>query len=642
MKLEAHELESRTLFGGIIIPRSINGLMNFKGLSPTGCDTSRNYGIQVARLAGILLEERTSLKKSNLLFFFIPVRIGRILVLICTVWIFFWSTPLGLTAPNDHKLELKYNQIRQAFQVLVKSPQRIFRKNWQPLIDDFQGIYKQNPQTVWGEKSMFMVGRIYYILYQWAGMESDLDKALDHFSRLVNNYPQSPLADDALYLSAEIYRLHKKDLEKARKTALFLIKTYPKGDMKYRAEELLTKLEKNDSLPKAERTDLLKEEEPTLEKKAPESTERPGKPYPQITGLRHWSTPLYTRIAVDVEEKVSYRQRLLKKDPTIEKPERLYLDLYPARLAIGTSPLTIQDGLLKGARIGQFNASTVRLVLDIESIKGYKIFYLENPFRLIVDVSGKEKTIAQPVEPPVKEKKLSLAQQLVLGVKRIVIDAGHGGKDKGASGKNDLHEKDLNLKIAQKLAQRVKQNLDLEVLLTRDSDRFIPLEERTAIANTKHADLFISIHINASPNPLAQGVETYFLNLTTDEESIRVAAFENATSTRRISDMQKILKDLMLNSKIVESNRLANHIQQDLVQSLNEKYFPIKNLGVKQAPFYVLNGAHMPAILVETSFISNDQDRERLCRDDYLDQVAEGLFQGLKDYIKETKLAGIQ
>ena len=191
------------------------------------------------------------------------------------------------------------------------------------------------------------------------------------------------------------------------------------------------------------------------------------------------------------------------------------------------------------------------------------------------------------------------------------------------------------------MAQRIQQDLKIETLLTRGTDCFVPLEERTAIANTKHGDLFVSIHVNASPNPHAEGIETYFLNLATDEESIRVAARENATSTKRISDMQKILKDLMLNTKIDESSRLAGHVQQMVVQALNEKYAPVKNLGVKQAPFYVLIGAQMPAILAEVSFISNDRERERLNQDEYLDQIVEGLLKGIDSYIKEIKLAGV-
>jgi N-acetylmuramoyl-L-alanine amidase len=220
----------------------------------------------------------------------------------------------------------------------------------------------------------------------------------------------------------------------------------------------------------------------------------------------------------------------------------------------------------------------------------------------------------------------------------VVIDAGHGGKDKGAIGDGTLYEKDLTLQLAKKLAHKIRQELKIQAIMTREGDRFIPLEERTAIANTRQADLFLSIHINASPNPLAQGVETYFLNLASDEEAVRVAALENATSTKRIGDLQKILKDLMLNTKIDESSRLAHHVQLHLHDTLNGKFGPIKNLGVKQAPFYVLIGAQMPSILVEASFISNSQDRERLIQEDYQDQIVEGIFKGVERYIKETKL----
>jgi N-acetylmuramoyl-L-alanine amidase len=552
-----------------------------------------------------------------------------------------WADP-GISAPNEHDLEVKYNQTRQAFLILDKAPQRVFRQNWLPLLEGFRDIYKQYPETVWGEKSMFMVARIYYRLYQWGGMDSDLDLALDHFLRFANHYPQSAMADDALFLSAEIYFLYKNNPETARQTAGTLIKNYPRGDMRKRAEELLIKIEKGYPTTGTDQVDMVKEEGTAEDQKPSTRVGNPQKIFPLVTGLRHWSTPQYTRIVVDVEEKISYRTKLLKKDPKIEKPERLYLDLYPARLALDqVSPLTIQDGLLRGARIGQYDGSTVRLVLDIQSIKGYKIFFLENPFRLIVDVSGKEKSPEPVTEPSGREKKLSLAQQLGLGVKRIIIDAGHGGKDKGAIAKNGLYEKNLTLKLAKKLAQRIHQDLKIETLLTRGTDCFVPLEERTAIANTRHGDLFVSIHVNASPNPQAEGVETYFLNLATDEESIRVAARENATSTKRISDMQKILKDLMLNTKIDESSRLAGHVQQMVVQALNEKYAPVKNLGVKQAPFYVLIGAQMPAILAEVSFISNDRERERLNQDEYLDQIVEGLLKGIDSYIKEIKLAGV-
>ncbi len=558
----------------------------------------------------------------------------------------FWSllVPRQLWAVSAPNLEEAYQDSRKAFLTLEKSPQRQYRHNWQPLIDQFKQFYKEQPQSLWGEKSMFMLGRIYLNLYQQSWLPADLDLAQDYFIRFTNHYPESSLADDALFKLAEIQQRFRMNPDQARDLLQTLIKKYPQGDMRKKAEDLLAQMGKEAPAaltpPLAPPPEIL----PLEEQNATPPAEPLAKSLPQVTGIRYWTTPEYTRIVVDVEEKVSLRQRLLKKNPAIEKPERLYLDLYPARLNKKLKePLVIQDGLLRSARAGQYDLSTVRVVLDIESIKGYKVFFLENPFRVIIDVTGKEKQVAAPLpDTPAKDQKLSLAQQLCLGVQRMVIDAGHGGKDKGAIGDGTLYEKDLTLQLAKKLAHKIRRELKIQTIMSRESDRFIPLEERTAIANTKQADLFLSIHVNASPNPLAQGVETYFLNLASDEEAVRVAARENATSTKRIGDLQKILKDLMLNTKIDESSRLAHHVQQNLYETLNEKFGPIKNLGVKQAPFYVLIGAQMPSILVEVSFISNSQDRERLTQEDYQEQIVEGIFKGVERYIKETKLAGIQ
>ena len=554
-----------------------------------------------------------------------------------------WSSPHWLTAAAGPDLEERYQEIRKNFLALEKSPQRLNRQHWQSVIEQFQQLYKTNPQSLPGEKSMFMVGRLYLQLYQWTDSSTDLDQSIDHFTRFLNHYPQSPLADDALYKLAEIqYRL-KKNPDTSRGMLQTLLANYPQGDMRKKAEDLLAQIEKE---PRPKESPLLEtpalekpEEKLPADKKGDPSLDAYQKSLPQVTGLRHWTTPDYTRLVVDVDNKVSFKQRLLKKDPTIEKPQRLYLDLSPARLAKEIKePIAIQDGLLRSARAGQYDQSTVRIVLDIESIKGYKVFSLENPFRLIIDVTGKGKALPPPAEPPAKDQKLSLAQQLGLGVKRVVIDPGHGGKDKGAIGNGQVYEKDLTLALARKLAHKLRQEMKVETILTRDTDRFLPLEERTAIANTRQADLFVSIHVNASPNPQAQGIETYFLNLATDEESIRVAARENATSTKRMGDLQKILKDLMLNTKIDESSRLAHQVQHHLVDTLNGKFGPVKNHGVKQAPFYVLIGAQMPAVLVEASFISNAQERERLLQDDYQDQIVEGIYKGLERYVSGTKI----
>lgn len=227
--------------------------------------------------------------------------------------------------------------------------------------------------------------------------------------------------------------------------------------------------------------------------------------------------------------------------------------------------------------------------------------------------------------------KLSLAQQLGLGIGTIVIDPGHGGKDPGAMA-FDMKEKDIVLKMGKRLAEHLRNDLSATVILTRDSDQFLPLEERTAIANTNAADLFISLHINAHPSPDIKGFETYFLNLSTNAEAMRVAARENATTTHQMSDLQDILSDIMQNSKIDESTRLAEQVHGSITTGLSEPPYTLKNMGVKQAPFYVLIGADMPAILLELAFISNPGDAEKLGDDAFIDKMAQQISGGISEY----------
>ncbi|MBF0258812.1 MAG: N-acetylmuramoyl-L-alanine amidase [Desulfamplus sp.] len=236
-----------------------------------------------------------------------------------------------------------------------------------------------------------------------------------------------------------------------------------------------------------------------------------------------------------------------------------------------------------------------------------------------------------------KIKASSIAKQLALGVRTVVIDPGHGGKDPGASGyTKGVYEKDIVLAMSRRLASKIRSRLNCNVILTRSGDSFLTLEERTAIANTKGADLFISLHCNASNDKSLVGIETYYLNLATDERSINVAARENATSKKNISDLEGILNDLMKNAKINESKRLSTVVQDHIYQGMKKKYSGIKNLGVKQAPFYVLLGASMPSILIETSFLSNPQEGRRLTDAAYQNALCDAITDGIAKYISET------
>jgi N-acetylmuramoyl-L-alanine amidase len=212
-----------------------------------------------------------------------------------------------------------------------------------------------------------------------------------------------------------------------------------------------------------------------------------------------------------------------------------------------------------------------------------------------------------------------------------VIDAGHGGHDPGARA-NGLNEADLVLDVAGRLRTLLQKQPGMEVTMTRDTDVFIPLEQRTAIANREGADLFLSIHANASRNTRARGVETYFLNFASNPEAEAVAARENSTSGRTMNHLPEILRAIALNNKIDESRDFAATVQKSMVRKLGAGTGQLRDLGVKQAPFVVLIGAGMPSVLAEISFVTNKQDALLLKTSAYRQQIAEALFDAILRY----------
>jgi len=223
-------------------------------------------------------------------------------------------------------------------------------------------------------------------------------------------------------------------------------------------------------------------------------------------------------------------------------------------------------------------------------------------------------------------------------ISRIVIDPGHGGKDPGAIGPRGEKEKDITLAVGLLLAEDLRKE-GFEILLTRRTDVFIPLEDRTAFANRKNADLFISIHLNANEMKYLSGVETYFLNLTTDASAIKVADRENASASKKMSEIQFIIKDLMLNARINESSRFASSIHRSIVSTLDKSGHSCRDHGVKQAPFFVLMGAQMPSILVEAGFITNAEESRLLKKKEYQDSIIKGIIRGVCAYVANTNIA---
>ena len=513
-----------------------------------------------------------------------------------------------------------------------------YRHNWIKCADQYKTVYDRYPKSPSAVQALYQAADLYTRLYKYSNKSKDLNTAIALYRKLAAGYPDHFLADDAQYRIGEIYYKVKKDPSQAYVEFLKVDVRFPKGDMRPRAKKKLDQLAV------------------TLNRKMKRKNgnygSASGNHRAMVKDIRYWSTPNYTRVVIDVKSPVKYEHHLLKADPSHKKPRRLYLDLHNARVSRRIdSVVPIKDDLLQKARAGQYTEDTVRVVLDTEKLVGYNVFHLYDPFRIVVDVRGFEKRKIKPQQKSVDSAKkrkvrrgikktkipdqtISLARQLGLNVNRIVIDPGHGGKDPGCKLHRKYKEKNITLALAKRLAIRLKKEIGCEVFLTRNKDAFLSLERRTAIANMKKADLFISLHVNAHKDTRIHGLETYFLNMATDQQAVMVAARENATSEKNISDLQTILNDLMMNTKIRESSRLAHQVQKGMVGGAKNRYKGIRSLGVKQAPFYVLIGAQMPAVLVEVGFLTNGVERKRLMSKAYQERLAAGISEGIKRYIE--------
>lgn len=352
-----------------------------------------------------------------------------------------------------------------------------------------------------------------------------------------------------------------------------------------------------------------------------ESTEPPSV---VLSNVRYWPDSNNTRIILDLNDPTAYFDKYLPN------PDRIYIDLYNTMIIGSIEPLQIGNGIVNQVRAAQHDKQTVRIVLDLTGVMDYKIFPLTSPDRLVIDI------FKELPGGPAGEAGMKSAPPA--GLQTIVIDPGHGGADPGAIGKQGLMEKDIVLDVALRLRRLVENKLGAKVLMTRDEDIFIPLGERTAIANRKRADLFVSIHANSSRREGARGVETYLLGKATDKEAMEAAMRENSAAGKSsLDDLQWILTDLLITAKKEESLRLAHYVHGNMIDRLEPRY-KTNNLGVKQAPFYVLVNAKMPSILAEISFISNPDEERLLARDAYRQEIAEAIFEGIKRYVRSTPM----
>jgi len=534
--------------------------------------------------------------------------------------LFFSIFFLLITVPSNADLspEKTYEIAKRRYHKLMTSSpmEKINRQSWDRTIGLFKEVFNKNPRGSLADDSLFSIGSLYAELYRRAGNKDDLKNAVKYYQKVYQKFPKSNLSDDSLFLIGEAFFLYEKDYSSADSAYRKIVNNYPKGD-KYTSAKIRLREIKQFYSNKA-----------SLEKKEGLS---------QIKGVRHWSNPKYTRIVIDLDNKVTYKESQLRN------PDRIYLDLLNTRLGPEAKKhfIKIGDSLLKSIRLSHHTAEITRVVIDINNINRYKIFVLENPFRIVIDVKGnyvKDEVVAEKRKkedalPRKKREELTVKHY----IKTIVIDPGHGGKDPGAIGYNGLEEKTVVLDIAKRLKKIMREKTNYKVILTREKDVYLSLEERTAIANTLNADLFISLHANASRRRGAMGVETYFLDYTFNEEVLEIASRENNAPFLLKDDLQAILYDLKKTNYYNESILLANHVQESLILSLDSNYRKFLNRGAKAAPFYVLFGAEMPSVLIETLFISNRKEEKMLRNERYKQRIAEAIFIGIQNYMSETK-----
>ena len=463
------------------------------------------------------------------------------------------------------------------------------------------------------------------------------------YQAVVHQYPRSGYSDNALWQAAGVSLIayerygQSRDRTSGIRFLALLTSEYPSSSLVSQIESLRRRLV----------------DEPVAARAA---TATPSGPV-TLRAIRRTTLPDVLRVIFELDGEVAYREERLSN------PDRVFFDLAnvsPSR-AVLTAPRRWDDGAVRAVRLGRHPDNTTRVVLDLDHVDRYSVFAMNNPHRLVVDFerttpnaratsgstpastpegeapastlgSRAPRIVEAPTPPaPNLNGNLSLARQLGLGIARVVIDPGHGGRDPGARARG-ITEADLVLDIALRLERLLLDHAGFDVVMTRRTDTFLPLDERTALANQAGADLFLSIHANAARNPKLGGVETYVLNFAQNPAAQAIAARENSASAATMGRLPDIVEAIALNNKLDESRDFAEMVQRSMIDRIRPHQAGIRDLGVKQAPFVVLIGAGMPSILAEVSFLTNREEARLLSSDAHRQRIAEALLDGILRY----------
>ncbi|MFT3707414.1 MAG: N-acetylmuramoyl-L-alanine amidase [Archangium sp.] len=539
---------------------------------------------------------------------------------------------------------------------------RALRHHWQNVAKKFDAVAAKYPRSDRAPEALFNSGELYNELSRFSAKDEDREASERAYRKLMDGWPKHKLADDAALSLARMLANHEGDVRGARRVIEAALKNA--GDKKKALGDLLATLprsEKDDdapvvakkskdaedeSAPAAKKSDVAskkgKSKKSADDDQADEVASKKSKKSDDAKKLKDLDDDQPVVVAKAVTAK--------KEAPPTDVAEAIRRAIKPLENVTGVGgegPLTAQARRLPTATRPDDDPPARADEDDVDEGEEPVVTSLAERLRDVrigarkpIDES-EAKSRLQKLMKADAGSDITLAQQLGLKVRRVIIDAGHGGHDTGAIGPKGTKEKDVALAIAKKLAAQLEA-AGLEVILTRDDDTFVKLEDRTRFANKQKGDLFISIHCNAAPTKTLRGIETYTLNTSSNRYSIRLAARENATTERGVGDLQYILADLATKANTGESSQLAERVQRSLVRDLSGSYKGVKDLGTKEALFFVLLGARMPAILVETSFLSHPEEEERLADEDYQQKIADSISESVTGFLEDrNKLAQV-
>lgn len=550
--------------------------------------------------------------------------------------LFFGVYGKGWAVDHSEALFQKANKIYQAF--LQSKNSEVSEQQKLQLIKDFKYIQNNFPTHPLAPLSLFQIGNLYRQLFHATHKHAYLNRSLQTFRHLIKIYPNTKLVDDSQFLIGRIFEEDKNELPLA---LLEYSKVLQYGDDQAKlALQKITQLQKQ-QLPTP---DLF----PFSSVKPQSSQKRQGGisidhsrslPKAKILSVQYWATENWMKIVINSSRPIPFLYGDLPPSPP-PSSHQFHIDLLdsysfvPVVANLIEENRFVQDVVLKAV-----NPRIARLTFASNTPVFWKVFNYEysnqNTITLeifpqispILPVAITDQSVPQPIDASSFVKR---------PIRHIIIDPGHGGFDPGAVGFG-IYEKDIVLSIGQKLKNMIEQQTSLKAFLTRDTDRFVSLEERSAFAKQHNGDLFISLHVNAHPVKQAHGIESYYLNTTDNQATHQLVIRENQMRAQGLQNFNNILRDLLNLSDSSQSETLTKSIHNYLLKNIGKRFSTVRNLGVKEAPFLILLRAGMPATLLELSFITNPEENHRLQDIQYHKIVAEGIFQGIQNYILQQR-----